>query len=105
MKKDELRLVSRWKATRSAGQMVRNTGDYVREITQYAFSATTERARIEILTLLDGVQWPTASVILLFFHRDPYPIIDFRALWTVSMEVPGQYNFEFWWQYVVFCRD
>jgi hypothetical protein len=51
------------------------------------------------------VQWPTASVILHFFHRDPYPIIDFRALWTVSMEVPGQYNFEFWWQYVVFCRD
>jgi hypothetical protein len=51
------------------------------------------------------VQWPTASVILHFFHRDPYPIIDFRALWTVSMEVPGQYNFEFWWQYVVFCSD
>jgi len=51
------------------------------------------------------VQWPTASVILHFSHLDPYPIIDFRALWTVSMEVPGQYNFDIWWQYVGLCRD
>jgi hypothetical protein len=44
-------------------------------------------------------------VILHFFHRDPYPIIDFRALWSVSLPVPVQYGFDFWWPYVQFCRD
>jgi len=79
--------------------------EYVKEITEFVFKATTERARIEILTILDGVRWPTASVILHFFHRAPYPIMDFRALWSVSLLVPAQYSFAFWWTYVQFCRD
>ena len=57
-----------------------------------------------LLTCLTGVSWPTASVILHFFHPDPYPIMDFRALWSVSLKVPAQYTFEFWWEYVKFCR-
>lgn len=62
------------------------------------------RARIEALNLLDGVAWPTASVILHLFHSDPYPILDYRALWSLSLEQPTQYNFPFWWGYVEFCR-
>jgi hypothetical protein len=57
------------------------------------------------LTLLDGVSWSTASVILHLFHRDPYPIHDFRALWSVSLAVPAQYSFGVWWPYVEFCRN
>jgi hypothetical protein len=38
------------------------------------------------------------------FHRDPYPILDFRALWSVSLDTPKQYSFDFWWPYVEFCR-
>jgi hypothetical protein len=105
MTKDELRTIARWKAPRSAGYMESNPEDYVREITGFALSAESERTRIEVLTLLDGVQWPTASVILHFFHRDPYPIIDYRALWSVSLPVPVQYTFDFWWPYVQYCRD
>jgi hypothetical protein len=104
MEKDELRMIAHWKAPRSAGRMENNEEDYVREITKLSFSATTERARIEILTSLDGVQWPTASVILHFFHKDEYPILDFRALWSVSLAVPTQYSFDFWWPYVEYCR-
>jgi hypothetical protein len=103
--KGDLRIIARWKAPRSAGYMESNPEEYVREISGFALSAKSERARIEVLTLLDGVQWPTASVILHFFHRDPYPIIDFRALWSVSLPVPVQYGFDFWWPYVQFCRD
>jgi hypothetical protein len=105
MQKEELRIIAHWKAPRSAGRMENNEEEYVREITKYAFSATTERARIEVLTNLDGVQWPTASVILHFFHKDLYPIMDFRALWSVSLDVPTQYSFGFWFPYVEFCRD
>ena len=105
MKKNELRIIAQWKAPRSAGHVENNSEEYVKEITGFAFQATTERARIELLTNLDGVRWPTSSVILHFFHEEPYPIIDFRTLWSVSLPVPAQYTFAFWWPYVQFCRD
>ena len=102
--KKELSTLARWKAPRSAGHVQKNLEDYVCEITRFALSAHTEQARIEVLTNLHGVSWPTASVILHFFHRDPYPILDYRALWSVSLEVPKWYTFGFWWEYVAFCR-
>jgi hypothetical protein len=105
MTKDELRIIAQWKAPRSAGHIEDNPEEYVKEITAFALSATTERARIEVLTNLDGVRWPTASVILHFFHKERYPIMDFRALWSVCLAVPAQYSFDFWWPYVQFCRD
>jgi len=103
--KNELQKVAFWKAPRSAGHAENNDDVYVTEVTRFAFAAECERARIQSLTLLDGVSWPTASVILHLFHRDPYPILDFRALWSVSLEVPAQYAFSFWWTYVEFCRE
>jgi len=102
--KSELQLIAYWKAPRSSGHSRSNPDDYVQEISSFSFRAKNERSRIEILTLLDGVSWPTASVILHFCHSDPYPIIDFRSLWSVSMEVPSQYGFELWWCYTEFCR-
>jgi len=104
LSKDELMKVAYWKAPRSAGHAGKNDEEYVREVSAFAFTAESERARIESLTLLDGVSWPTASVILHLFHADPYPILDFRALWSVSIDVPAQYFFDFWWPYVIFCR-
>jgi hypothetical protein len=97
----ELERLAKWKSPRSAGHIKTNSDSYIKEITRFAFSVSTERATIEALTLLDGVQWPTASVILHFFHRDRYPILDYRALWSVSLEVPQYYCFEF---LVAICR-
>ena len=102
--KSQLRLVCRWKAPRSAGHVEKNDNNFVKEITGFALSTTNERARIEVLTVLDGVLWPTASVILHLFHSDRYPILDFRALWSVTVAIPVKYTFEFWWPYVEFCR-
>lgn len=104
LNKAQLRLVAQWKALRSAGRMEKNSPEFVEEITGFSFSARKEKSRIKILTLLDGVAWPTASVILHFFHKDPYPILDFRCLWSSSATVPSPYGFEFWWTYVEFCR-
>ena len=103
--KDELHLLAKWKSPRSAGRIERNSDSFIHEITSFALAAKDERARIEVLTVLDGVLWPTASVILHIFHADRYPILDYRALWSVSTEVPPQYSFELWWKYVVFCRS
>ncbi len=58
------------------------------------------------MTLLTGVGWPTASVILHFYHPDHYPIIDFRALYSLSCEhiKPQDYNFDFWHSYTVYTK-
>jgi hypothetical protein len=53
--KQQLRVVAKWKAPRSAGYMERNQSEYVKEVTAIALRAVSERARIETLTLLDGV--------------------------------------------------
>ena len=103
--KEELFRVARWKSRRRAGDTNKNDDNYVKEITGWAFTATNERSRIEVLTLLDGIREPTASAILHLFHKDRYPILDFRALWSVGLEGSEQYSFCFWRKYVCFCRD
>ena len=101
---DQLRMVAHWKSPRSAGHIENNSDDYVRSVTDFALQTKSERARIEVLTVLDGVSWPTASVILHFFHAGQYPILDVRALWSAGVEGNGQYDFQLWWGYVEFCR-
>ena len=102
--RNQLHLLAQWKSARSAPRVIRNTESYVQEVTHFALSAKDERARIEALTVLDGVLWPTASVVLHVFHSEPYPIVDRRALWSVSEKVPLQYTFGLWLRYVEFCR-
>jgi len=85
MTKDDLRIVARWKAPRSAGHVEGNSEEYVKEITAFALAATNERCRIEILTNLDGVRWPTASVILHFFHT-LWPLISLDSgAWCIML--------------------
>lgn len=93
-----------WKSPRTRPRCASNSDSYVQEITRTGLGSHNERLKIEILTLLSGVSWPTASVILHFCDRKPYPILDFRALWSVGAEVPRQYSFSFWWDYVRFVR-
>ena len=102
--KPQLRLLAYWKSPRSAGHVEKNSDSFIKEITRFALSSSDERARIEALTLLNGVLWPSASVVLHIFHADPYPILDFRALESLGTEVPNQYTFDFWFSYVGFCR-
>jgi hypothetical protein len=103
--KTQLALLAQWKSPRSAPRIKTNSEEFVQEITSFALNAKDERSRIESLTLLDGVLWPTASVVLHIFHKEPYPILDFRAIWSVQADQPQFYSFPFWWQYVNFCRD
>lgn len=96
--------VCKWKTPRTQPWCRQNAPDEVSEITRFALSTPVERLRIEVLRCLRGVDWPTASVLLHFAHRDPYPILDVRALWSWGLaEVPA-YSFRFWWQYVQHCR-
>ena len=103
--KDQLRVIAQWKSPRSARYIEKNSEKYVNEVSSWSFSAKEERAKIEVLTLLDGVGWPFASVILHFYHREEYPILDFRALWSVGIIDHKLYSFPLWWNYVKYCRQ
>lgn len=101
--KKELQKVAHWKSPRSSGHVQKNDLDYIKDITSCAFTATSERTKIRVLSCLDGVGLPTASAILHLFHKDRYPILDFRAVWSIGVE-NYDYSFAFWWDYVSFCR-
>lgn len=93
-----------WKTSRTKSRVAKNSEEFIRAVTETAFSTPSEQLRIEVLTLLQGVSWPTASVLLHFGSSESYPILDFRALWSLGLRVPEQYDFEFWLTYTQLCR-
>lgn len=104
-KQDEFIELCHWKTPRSQQRIMSNPEGFIKDVTHTAFTTPNERLRIEVLTLLNGVSWPTASVLLHFGYDDLYPILDFRALWSLSVDASRvRYNFDFWWKYTQFCR-
>ena len=102
--KGDLKVLGRWKSPRILRLLSSNESKFVESVTKAALATSDEQLRIEILTLLRGVGWPMASVILHLAHPDPYPVLDFRALWSLQVEVPTSYDYPFWRDYVTFCR-
>jgi hypothetical protein len=94
----------RWKTPRTAPLCASNDAALVRRATSLAFATADERVRIELLTFLNGVSWPTASAILHLCFPDRYPILDVRALWTLSVS-PRGFAWPFWSAYVEFSRS
>jgi hypothetical protein len=94
----------RWKTPRSQPRCATNTAAEIKEATQIALATADERAKMYILRRLAGVGWPTASVILHFCDRRFYPILDYRALWSLGLARPPVYTFDFWWAYTTFVR-
>ena len=104
--RDILRKAARWKSPRRAGLIVHNSENDVKEITGYALKSQSERVRWGVLQCLAGVRLPIASATLHFFHEEMYPIADFRAMWSIRVDKNNNdYPFEFWQEYVSFCRD
>lgn len=69
---------------RSESKCERNGERTIRAITQAAFATPDEPLKMDLLRLLAGVEWPTASTLLHFCDSRPYPILDFRALWSLG---------------------
>lgn len=105
MSRPEFLIMCEWKSPRTKSRCARNSDAFIREVTGASLAASHEQLRVQVLTLLVGVGWPTASVILHFCGGSPYPILDFRALWALKVEQPSTYDFRFWWAYVEHCRS
>lgn len=102
--KEEFMTVCAWKTPRTQSRCRSNPREMVREVSALARTTKSERMRIQVWTLLAGVNWPTASVFLHFSFPDQYPILDRRALWSLGFRVPPPYSFEFWERYAQYCR-
>jgi hypothetical protein len=102
---NDLRAVVQWKAPRAAHHVDANSEAVVVEVTGFALRAKQEESRIQSLQILTGVNWPTASVILHFFHEDDYPILDFRALWSLGVDAVPRYSFPLWHEYTTYMRN
>ena len=107
LKKCDLIKLSDWKTKgRAVHHVLQNSNDYVERITAASFTNTNEYQRVDSLFHLHGVQLATASAILHWFHKDPYPIWDFRARESVRLDTTQYRNwFERWEAYTLFCRD
>ena len=104
--RNQLLAICEWKTHRALDHVAENEEEYIKEVTQFALSTDDERCRIEALTIISGVKWPTASVILHFCHLDKYPILDVRALQSFGVDIRKvKVNYEFWWKYVETCRE
>ncbi len=104
LKKKEFLTVCSWKTPRSQPRCATNDESTIEEISGLVLSTQSEALRIQAWTLLSGVKWPTASVFLHFVFEDRYPILDFRALWSLGVEKPPAYTLEFWHTYTTTCR-
>lgn len=78
--KDDLDALARWRAQRASGFVARNDPDEVVEISRLAFAAgTSDRVRLKLLTLLDGVSDRTAATALAIWDPDRYVPWDERT--------------------------
>jgi len=104
LQREEFLAIARWKSARPSKRHAMNDDEIVREVTQFAFSTRNEHLRLTSLTLLSGVAHRTASAILHLGHRDPYPLMDVRAFWSLGMDKAPKDWAAIWPEYVGVCR-
>lgn len=102
---EEFTSICAWKTPRSKPRVESNDKEYIKEITNISFTTQSDQLRIEVLTLLNGVGWPTASAILHFCHKEEFPILDFRALYSLGLDsIPNKYKYSLWKEYTNYCK-
>lgn len=79
LSREQLLEVLRWKSPRPLRFYEQNTESEIKEITGAAFATDNESLKIHTLTALAGVNYPSASAILMFYDRTKYPVLDIRV--------------------------
>jgi hypothetical protein len=105
LSRPEFLMICAWKSHRSKPTCRRNDARKIETLTRAALATSDEALKINLLRLLEGVEWPTASTILHFCDVRPYPILDYRAVWSLGLVKPPAYTVEFWLTYLAATRD
>ena len=104
LRKPEFLRICEWKTPRSKSRCAGNDEFAIQTITRAAFATGDESLKMDLLRTLAGVSWPTASTLLHFCDRRPYPILDYRALRSLGYRKPPHYTMDFWLEYLRFTR-
>ena len=94
--KKEFVSIGKWKAERQKGRYENNNNEDVESATKEALEAS-DRDKIKILRLLEGVGIPVASAILTVVYPKEYCVIDYRT-WRALLwlrELAKKENFTF----------
>jgi hypothetical protein len=103
--KADLVEVGEWKSARIRSRIAKNVEELVKQATETALVTSSVRLAVHVPQVLHGVGMPVSSTLLHWFHRDPFPILDFRALWSLDIKMPPSYSLEFWEEYVTLTRN
>ena len=71
--------ILKWKSPRPLRFYNKNEEVYIKNITQLSFKEKNDKLKIHILTALKGVNYPSASAILMFKNPDFFPVLDIRV--------------------------
>jgi hypothetical protein len=77
--RDDLMQVGRWKSSRSADHLERNSDQDIEELTRLAL-VSPDRLKERVLCLLRGVGPPVASAILTVAYPERFTVMDVRVL-------------------------
>lgn len=77
--KEQLLKILRWKSPRPLNYYLTNSEEEIKEITKLAFLIENDKLKIHILSALKGVNYPSASAILMFYNPKIYPVLDIRV--------------------------
>jgi len=79
LNKDELIKILKWKSPRPLRFYNQNEENDIMHITKLALSQKDDVLNIHILSALKGVNYPSASAILMFYDPDRFPVLDIRV--------------------------
>jgi hypothetical protein len=71
--------ILKWKSSISSRHYLKNSDEDYKLITKLAHEQKNEKLKIHILITLSGVNYPSASALLMFYDKENYPIIDIRV--------------------------
>jgi hypothetical protein len=99
--------VGTWKSPRVKSRMASNTDEMIRDISATAFGAPLA-IQHRILTLLEGVQVPMASSLLMVWQPDQHTVIDVRAVKSLVknglMPDPTPNMYPPYMEYLAMCK-
>jgi len=101
---DDLRAFAEWKSPRIGATVNLNDLAFLADVSRALFLAHHPQARMEFLCVLHGVDYPMASAILHWVFPEEFALIDYRALWSLGVDVPPQsYRYAFYERYNAIC--
>jgi len=110
--KEQTIKILKWKSPRPLRFYEQNSDIEIKTITKLAFQQNNDSLKIHILTALKGVNYPSASAILMFYEPKNYPVLDIRV-WKqlyknklVTTNSKGQnFTLEQWSNYLKIIRS